>query len=103
MEAHSFPSQGHDASPEARALATSLLKAIANDQRLCMLQILDAAGELSVGLLVERTGLGQSATSQHLRILRDAGLVSTRRESQTIYYRLSDVRVSQIMAVLGLL
>ena len=66
--------------------AASLLKALANPHRLQILCVL-GEGELSVGALNERIPLSQSALSQHLAVLRADGLVSTRRESQTIYYR----------------
>ncbi len=68
--------------------AAQLLKAMANPHRLQVLCIL-GEGELSVGALNERIALSQSALSQHLRVLRADGLVTTRRESQTIYYRVA--------------
>jgi DNA-binding transcriptional ArsR family regulator len=79
--------------------AAALLKALANDQRLLILcSLLDAS--LSVGEINERVPLSQSALSQHLAVLRGAGLVSTRRESQTIYYALADGPALKIMEVL---
>ncbi len=66
--------------------AADLLKALANPQRLQLLCLL-GEGELSVGALNERIPLSQSALSQHLAVLRADRLVETRRESQTIYYR----------------
>jgi ArsR family transcriptional regulator, virulence genes transcriptional regulator len=66
--------------------AARLLKALANPHRLQLLCTL-IDGELSVGALNERIPLSQSALSQHLAVLRDDGLVETRRQSQTIYYR----------------
>ena len=72
---------------EAHAEAASrLLKSLANPNRLLILCVLDE-GELSVGALNERIPLSQSALSQHLAVLREDGLVATRREAQTIYYR----------------
>jgi DNA-binding transcriptional ArsR family regulator len=71
------------------AQAVNLLKSLANDSRLMIMCVL-AEGELSVGALNERIALSQSALSQHLALLRDRGLVRTRRESQTIYYSLAD-------------
>jgi len=57
-------------------------------------------GELSVGELNEMMPLSQSALSQHLASLREAGLVSTRRQSQTIYYSLSGDDAIKIISVL---
>ncbi|HSH48616.1 MAG TPA: metalloregulator ArsR/SmtB family transcription factor [Halomonas sp.] len=67
--------------------ASALLKAMANDNRLRILDLLDDR-ELSVTELNQRLTISQSALSQHLAILRRENLVSTRRESQTIYYSL---------------
>lgn len=68
--------------------AARLLKTLANDQRLRVLCLL-IGGELSVGQINDKIDLSQSALSQHLAKLRDEGLVTTRREAQTIYYSLT--------------
>ena len=65
--------------------AAALLKCLANPHRLLILCV-RGEGEFSVGALNERIPLSQSALSQHLAVLRDNGLLSTRREAQTIYY-----------------
>ena len=65
--------------------AAKFLKSMANDRRLVVLCEL-AKGERSVGELEEVAGLSQSALSQHLARLREARLVRTRREAQTIHY-----------------
>jgi DNA-binding transcriptional ArsR family regulator len=57
-------------------------------------------GEMNVGEINRRISLSPSALSQHLASLRESGLVNTRRESQTIYYRLADQRVLAIMQLL---
>lgn len=69
--------------------ATSLLKALASPVRLKILCSL-VESELAVGDLVERLGLREANVSQHLSLLRRDGLVATRREGQTIHYRLGD-------------
>jgi DNA-binding transcriptional ArsR family regulator len=79
--------------------AAAFLKALANDQRLLVLCAL-LEGPLSVGDINERVPLSQSALSQHLSVLRDAGLVTTNRQSQTIYYTLAPGPALQIMEVL---
>lgn len=93
-----------DLSPEAFAAkageAAALLKALAHEARLLVLcQLLD--GEHSAGALQEASGLSQSALSQHLARLREEGLVATRREAQTIYYRLDDPNVARVLDTLA--
>jgi len=80
--------------------AVGLLKSMANESRLLVLCHLAAEGELSVGQLQDRVGLGQSALSQHLAKLREEGLVATRKESQTVFYRVCDPKAEQLLAVL---
>ena len=79
--------------------ASRVLKALANENRLLLLcQLVE--GECSVGELNARVDLSQSALSQHLAVLRDEGLVTTRREAQTIYYALAEGPAQQILATL---
>ena len=80
--------------------AARLLKLLASEQRLLLLCRL-ADGEASVGDLSEHAGLAQSATSQHLAKMRAEGLVSTRREAQTIYYSLSDENAARVLVTLS--
>jgi DNA-binding transcriptional ArsR family regulator len=79
--------------------AVSLLKGLANESRLMIMCVL-SEGEISVGQLNQRIRLSQSALSQHLAVLRDQGLVQTRRESQTIYYRLEESAAMSIIELL---
>ena len=85
---------------EAKAeVAASLLKAMSNPHRLMILCRLGAS-EASVSELQTDSGLSQSALSQHLSVLRTRELVATRRDAQTIYYRLSDPAVRQVIETL---
>jgi DNA-binding transcriptional ArsR family regulator len=84
---------------EKAAEAARLLEALANPRRLATLCRL-AQGERTVSDLAAAEGLSLSALSQHLARLRDDGLVTTRREGQTIHYRLADARVRKIIEVL---
>jgi DNA-binding transcriptional ArsR family regulator len=79
--------------------AAELLKQLSNQHRLMIMCSL-IGSELSVGELNERTDLSQSALSQHLASLRNASLVSTRRDAQTIFYSLQSDNVIQIIQVL---
>jgi DNA-binding transcriptional ArsR family regulator len=79
--------------------AERFLRAMANRNRLMVLCSL-VPGELSVSALLDRVPLSQSALSQHLAVLRNQGLVETRREAQTIHYRIADPRVRRLMPLL---
>ena len=79
--------------------AEQFLKLLGNSKRLMILCVL-LEEEMSVGDLNARVPLSQSALSQHLSVLREAGLVATRRESQSIFYRLADARVERVLHVL---
>ena len=76
-----------------------LLKQLANKNRLMILCCL-ADQELSVGELNDQISLSQSALSQHLAKLRDNELVSTRRESQTIYYKVDNPKLKLLLKAL---
>ena len=79
--------------------AAQLLAAMSNTKRLLILcHLLDR--ELSVNDLAERVELAQSPLSQHLAKLRSLKLVATRRDGQTIYYRLASDGVAQVLATL---
>lgn len=79
--------------------AAELLKALAHPARLLVLCRL-VEGEAAVGELQSLVGLSQSALSQHLATLREMELVTTRRESQTIYYGLADGPVIGVLDAL---
>jgi DNA-binding transcriptional ArsR family regulator len=79
--------------------AAELLKAMANPQRLRVLCLL-AEGERSVGEINAAVDLSQSALSQHLAVLREQGLVQTRREAQSIRYSLVAGPVARLIQTL---
>lgn len=78
--------------------AERFLKELANSNRLMILCTL-MEQELSVAQLNERVPLSQSALSQHLARLREARFVQTRKEAQTVYYRLLDERVARLLPI----
>ena len=82
------------------AEAARLLKLLANENRLLILCRLVAEREMPVGEIAAAVGLSQSALSQHLAKMREEGLVATRREAQTIHYRIADPDTRRILAVL---
>ncbi|MBT8102636.1 MAG: metalloregulator ArsR/SmtB family transcription factor [Gammaproteobacteria bacterium] len=79
--------------------AAGLMKALGNESRLMILCML-ADGERSVSELNEIIPLSQSALSQQLARLRRQQLVTTRRESQTIFYSLADGPVERVINLL---
>jgi len=79
--------------------AAAMMAAISHEARLRVLCDL-VGGERTAGELVERSGLSQSALSQHLSRLREEGLVATRREGVSIFYRISNPDAARILGVL---
>lgn len=79
--------------------ACALLKGMANEDRLVLLCQL-AEGERNVSELQNSTGVLQPTLSQQLGVLRDEGLVDTRREGRFIYYRLASAEVRVVMQAL---
>lgn len=77
-----------------------ILSALANDRRLLILCRLVEAGEETVGSLADEVGLSQSALSQHLARMREEGVVTFRRDAQTLWYRIADRRVESLLATL---
>ena len=67
-------------------------RALADPKRLCVLEIL-SSGERSVGDLSREASCHVPNMSQHLAVLRSAGLVTSRREGSTVFYRLTDPRI----------
>ena len=85
---------------ESAADAAALLQAVGNPSRLLVLCLLIAEGEMSVGALNGKVALSPSALSQHLARMREDGLVTYRREAQTLHYRIDDPRVIRLIAAL---
>ena len=84
----------------ARAIAALRFRALGDETRLRILELL-VDEERSVAALMDLTGLGQSLVSHHLRTLRDAGLVVTRRDGRWIFYDIADAAMSSVRAVLA--
>ena len=82
------------------AEASAFLKLLANENRLLILCRLSLTGEMSVSDLAAAAKLSQSALSQHLAKMREDGLVATRREAQTVFYRIADPNAARLLALL---
>jgi ArsR family transcriptional regulator len=80
--------------------AAGLLRALSNEKRLMILCQLGQQ-ELAVSQMMPVLGLSQSALSQHLAKLREEGLVATRRNGTTIFYRIAEPSVLRVIAVLA--
>jgi len=88
------------AMPPAVIEASGVLKALAHPARLLIVgHLLD--GEKSVGEIERDLDLRQPSLSQQLRHLREAGVVATRREAKSVYYRLADERVALLLREIG--
>lgn len=83
----------------AAGRASALMKTLGHSGRLMILCTL-ADGERAVGELAQDLEMSQSSLSQHLARMRSEGLVDTRRESQTVYYRLRDGEARQVIEAL---
>ncbi|PLW67101.1 ArsR/SmtB family transcription factor [Pseudohalioglobus lutimaris] len=80
-------------------VATDLLKLLSHPERLMVLCQLKT-GEHSVGQIARNLNIKQSPLSQHLARMRNEGVVSCRREAQTIYYSLAGHEVEKVVTVL---
>jgi ArsR family transcriptional regulator len=79
--------------------AAQAIKAIANPLRLKILCVLGNQ-ELSVQDIVEQVGTSQSNISQHLSIMRDKGVLTTRKEANWVYYRIGDLRTLKLIGMI---
>jgi len=86
-------------SPAPAELLGKYFRGLGDPTRLRLLELLGAGEEYSVGELVERVGVAQPAVSRHLGCLRWCGFVVSRREHRTVYYRLADPRVSELLGI----
>jgi len=77
--------------------AAELFKVLGNASRLALLRIIGDESP-TVGSLVEATGMSQPLVSQHLRTLRQAGLVIATRSGKEICYRVADLHVTHVIA-----
>lgn len=89
----------HATTEDQRRRSAAVARALADPKRLCVLESL-AAGEVSVGDLATRVSCQVPNMSQHLAVLRSAGLVTARRDGNTIFYRLADPRVLEACQLL---
>lgn len=77
---------------ELRELHERVCKAISDPKRLLIISVL-RDGELSVGEIAATLGVSQSNASQHLAVLRERGIVTTRRSGTSVFYSLSSLKI----------
>jgi DNA-binding transcriptional ArsR family regulator len=93
------PPLDREALEASAAEAEAFLRSLASRHRLMILcRLVD--GEASVGEMLQTLGLNQSNLSRHLALLREEGLVATRREGTVIHYRIASDRVRPFLAEL---
>ncbi|MFB4284055.1 MULTISPECIES: ArsR/SmtB family transcription factor [unclassified Nonomuraea] len=78
--------------------ARGFLKAMASETRQRIMELFAGGIELTVNEVAERMSLAQSATSTHLATLRDGGVLSSRREWKTVYYRADSARIGKALS-----
>jgi len=92
------PSAQHVRSDPVYVVKAQLFRVLGHPVRIRILELL-SDGERTVGDLQARLELDSSGTSQHLGALRQLGLLEARREGTSVYYRIKDPRVSQLLTV----
>jgi DNA-binding transcriptional ArsR family regulator len=88
-----------DENPTEADLLAKYFRVLADPTRLRILEALLEEKELAVGELAERLGVPQPSVSNHLSCLRWCGFVATRREHRTVYNRIADPRVGEVVAL----
>ena len=93
------PDMDLDLMQQNASRASAVMKLLSHPHRLMILCQLNQ-GEMSVGELAELIGINQSPLSQHLARMRHEGVVTARREAQTVYYSIAEQEVGAIVALL---
>ena len=86
---------------EKLEIAANMLKAIAHPMRIAILKLLEGGKKLTVSEIHELLGIEQSTTSHHLGILKDKGVLCSRRDGKNTYYYLKSDILSQLVDCLN--
>jgi len=84
-------------SVDAVQQAATMLKCIGHPVRLQIIELLDRGGEQNVTAIYEALGIEQAVASQHLNLMRDKGVLASRRDGVNVYYRIDDTRVTRVI------
>lgn len=87
--------KGTDVDKKLYEMQAELCKTLSNPKRLEILDILKEAGEICVNELAERLEIPKANTSQHLAVLRQAGVVNTRKDGINVYYSLRSQKITE--------
>lgn len=90
-----------DADIEKMENAANMLKAIAHPMRIAIINLLDEGKRLTVSEIQENLGIEQASTSHHLSILKDKGVLQSRRDGKNTFYFLRDENFTHIVECLG--
>ena len=82
---------------EKLEMAASKLRAIAHPMRIAIIDLLTANPKLTVTQIYERLNLEQASASHHLNILKNKGLLESKRDGKMIYYFLKQTHLSQVI------
>ena len=86
---------GVDASKLSKA--ADILKSIAHPGRMAILELLCKSGEANVSQIIDHVGLEQSVVSNHLRLMKDRGVLEHRREGKMVFYTLKIKKMANII------
>ncbi len=92
------PAPVHVRSDPVYVVKAQLFRVLGHPVRIRILELL-SDGELTVGELQSQLDIDSSGTSQHLAALKQLGVLDSRRAGTSVYYRIKDPRVSQLLAV----
>ncbi len=95
---HEVPQQS-EADLKVFELQAEICQTLANPKRLQIINLLKN-GELSVGEMVRAMGVPKANASQHLSIMRQKGLILSRREGTAIFYRLASTRITEARSIM---
>jgi DNA-binding transcriptional ArsR family regulator len=93
----SMMSTGESLSVDTVQDAARVLRCIGHPIRLRIIELLDTGGEHTVSEIQEAIGLEQATTSQHLNLMRDKGILTSRRDGVNVYYDLFDEKVVRVI------
>ncbi|KPK57540.1 MAG: hypothetical protein AMS21_11335 [Gemmatimonas sp. SG8_38_2] len=84
-------------SVDAVQQAATMLRCIGHPVRLQIIELLDRDGEQNVTAIYGALGIEQAVASQHLNLMRDKGVLASRRDGVNVYYRIDDTRVTRVI------